>query len=419
MKSAQALHLARIMGWRWLAFRVGYAAKIHSGHLRRMLPVTDWSSQPLGSFLKDTTLATPQRYFEYRKKESPPFFFNPSQRNVYRDYLARWDAHSLSRVAPVQRADDVKDGILRYFEHTAAKTGCPPDWHANPFTGQEATSDRHWSRIGDFEHGDIKVIWEANRFGFVYTLVRAYWRTGDERYAECFWQWVADWKEKNLPQAGVNWKCGQEISIRLMAWLFGLYGFLSSGSTTPERMANLAQMIAVSAERIEKNIAYALSQQNNHGISEALGLWTVGLLFPEFQATHYLLTGTRCYPDGAWDEALLWLFGPSAVGASAVQIERTDLRADENSPRGWCSHYYYDKEPALSVAAEIHDRCGFFFTIFGPDGFTCHYENEVLDIGAAKWRCTVNFKMDRSDNKKPNISYAHVTGELNERFEIN
>src|SRR4029077_3659749 len=30
---------------------------------------------------------------------------------------------------------------------------------------------------------------------------------------------------------------------------------------------------------------YALSQRNNHGISEGLGLWTIGLLFPELRAS--------------------------------------------------------------------------------------------------------------------------------------
>ncbi len=42
-------------------------------------------------------------------------------------------------------------------------------------------------------------------------------------------------------------------------------------------------MIAVSGERIEGNIGYALSQRNNHGIIEAVGLWTIGLLFPELR----------------------------------------------------------------------------------------------------------------------------------------
>jgi hypothetical protein len=45
----------------------------------------------------------------------------------------------------------------------------------------------------------------------------------------------------------------------------------------------LAAMIAKSGERIEANLGYALSQNNNHGISEGMGLWTIGTLFPEFE----------------------------------------------------------------------------------------------------------------------------------------
>jgi hypothetical protein len=44
-------------------------------------------------------------------------------------------------------------------------------------------------------------------------------------------------------------------------------------------------MIAVSGKRIEGNLDYALSQRNNHGMSEGMGLWTIGLLFPEFRSS--------------------------------------------------------------------------------------------------------------------------------------
>jgi asparagine synthase (glutamine-hydrolysing) len=69
-----------------------------------------------------------------------------------------------------------------------------------------------------------------------------------------------------------------------MAWCFGLYAFLNCPASTAERVAGLAQMIAVSGQRIEDNMGYALSQRNNHGISEGMGLWTIGILFPEFRA---------------------------------------------------------------------------------------------------------------------------------------
>src|SRR5262249_7835967 len=145
-----------------------------------------------------------------------------------------------------------------------------------------------------------------------FAVVRAFWRTGDEQYAEMFWRLVGDWREHNPPQLGVNWKCGQEITFRLMAWCFGLYGFLSAESTTAQRAVSMAQMIAISGTRIEANIDYALSQQNNHSISEAVGLWTIGTLFPELiQSERWKETGrqalesqakTLIYDDGAFSQ---------------------------------------------------------------------------------------------------------------------
>ena len=197
-----------------------------------------------------------------------------------------------------------------YFGSIPVDGGFPPNWHVNRFTGEQAPSDRHWADIDDFSFGDIKLIWEASRFSPVYALVRAYVLTGNEEYPKAFWVLVEDWAQHNPPQLGPNWKCGQEAAFRLMAWCFGLHGFQDSPQSTPERIGNLTAMIAVTCERIEANIDYALSQNNNHGISEAVGLFTVGILFPEFrQAESWLARGrdllesqarTQIYDDGAY-----------------------------------------------------------------------------------------------------------------------
>jgi asparagine synthase (glutamine-hydrolysing) len=183
---------------------------------------------------------------------------------------------------------------------------------ANPFTGERLPDDRHWSAIDDFGGGDVKGVWELSRFGFAFALVRAYWRTGDDAHAETFWRLVEDWRLCNPPQTGPNWKCGQEASFRLMAWCFALYGFLEAPCSTAERVWELAEMVAVTAGRIEANLAYALSQDNNHGISEGAGLWTAGLLFPELRgAARWAATGERVledqaqrliYPDGGFSQ---------------------------------------------------------------------------------------------------------------------
>jgi hypothetical protein len=273
-------HLWRFFGPRWLVQRLRYRIRLRTGIVRRQMPVTEWVAQPLERFLRDASLADPESYLSYRRTTAPPFFFSPSDRSSFQSCFLEWDN---DEGEPVRRARQILEGDFHFFDHTVAQVGFPPEWNRNPFTGQSAPVARHWSKIGDFEHGDIKVIWELGRFGFVYTLVRAYWRTGDELFPELFWQLIEDWRINNPPQQGVHWKCGQEVAFRVMAWCFGLFGFLNSPSTSPEDVATIAQMIAVSGKRIEANIGYALSQQNNHGISEALGLWTIGVLFPEFR----------------------------------------------------------------------------------------------------------------------------------------
>ena len=176
----------------------------------------------------------------------------------------------------------IKAGLFTYFEHTTRLVGCPPDWHRNPFTGVAAPRDVHWSRIDERALGDIKVIWEPSRFAWVYPLVRHYWREGDEDAAELFWQLLEDWHRANPPGVGVNWRCAQEIGIRAMACAFALHAFRDARATTPERILLAGRLMWTFGHRIALDLDDALSQQNNHGITAAAGLFTIGVLFPEF-----------------------------------------------------------------------------------------------------------------------------------------
>jgi hypothetical protein len=281
LKSRHVWLLARHFGIGWLIFRIRYALHQRRGWFARRWPVTTWEQRPFSSFLTDLALADPVTYKHYRLQQAPRFLFDPAHSSAYAPLLCQWDA---GEETPQQLATQLMAGRWRFFERHWFEIGSPPNWRRNALTGEETPADRHWSRISDFGHGDIKVIWEPNRFGWVYALVRAYWRTGDELYAEHFWQLLEDWRTHNLPYQGVNWRCGQETTFRVMAWCFALYGFAASKSSTPARVQQLCQMIALSGERIASNLEYALSQRNNHGVSEGVGLWTIGVLFPELEA---------------------------------------------------------------------------------------------------------------------------------------
>lgn len=277
-KLGTAANLYNHLGSSWMAYRLMYAIQQKLGVMQKRFPASTWDSQPLTNFLTQSLLADPHAYIDYKREYKTPFFFESEQAVASRALLKQWDSAGSSPIADVEQ---LKEGRLRYFSGVWAELGLPLDWFTNPFIKVSVPHSLHWSKIPDFGYGDIKVIWEPSRFGFVYTLVRAYYRTGDESYAELFWSLVEEWRVHNPPQHGPNWKCGQETSFRVMAWCFGLYGFLQAPVSWPQRVADLAQMIAVSGHRIEGNLDYALSQRNNHGISEGVGLWTIGLLFPE------------------------------------------------------------------------------------------------------------------------------------------
>ncbi len=270
------------------------------------MPRYVWKDRPLKTWLKKNIPSTPEQYTQWRKQNSPKFFFDPLRAGEARfPSDVPWNPQ-----IAVEQAERILNGELKYFAHQFIKTGFPPDWHKDPLSGIKLDANKHWSEISDDGNLDIKFIWEASRFSMVYTLVRAYASTRDEKFAEAFWRMLQSWAESNPPNTGPNWMDGQEAALRLMAWMFGFNAFIASPSSTPERISQFTVMVAAHAERIYKNIDYAISTRSNHTISEAFGLWLAGLLFPELKDSEkYRRLGsklleqggaTQIFPDGTY-----------------------------------------------------------------------------------------------------------------------
>src|SRR6185436_12996160 len=282
-------------------YRLGYALRMRTGFIRWQIPTYDWRDRPLKTWLKKTIPSEPDAYSQWRKQNSPAFFFEQA---ALPDNVP-WNPH-----LAVDEGERILNGELKYFAHEFARTGFPPDWNKDPVSEIKLDAKKHWSEISDDGEVDIKFIWEANRFSMVYTLVRAYASSRDERFAEAFWMLIQSWAESNPPNKGANWKDGQEIALRLMAWCWGFYGFFHSSSTTPDRLAQFTVLVAAQAERIYQNIGYAISTRSNHTISEAFGLWMVGMLLPELNDSEkYLKLGgellereasAQIFPDGSY-----------------------------------------------------------------------------------------------------------------------
>jgi hypothetical protein len=142
----------------------------------------------------------------------------------------------------------------------------------------------HWTRYerGEISLGveDIKFIWEPGRFGWAYTLGRAYHLSGDEVYAEAFWKYLEIFSDANPPYLGPHWISAQEVALRIMALIFAASVFEPSSNSTPIRMGSLAQAVANHAARIPPTLTYARAQNNNHLLVEAVGLLTASLALP-------------------------------------------------------------------------------------------------------------------------------------------
>ena len=128
---------------------------------------------------------------------------------------------------------------------------------------------------------DIKFIWEPGRFGWACKLAMAYHLSNDEQYAQSFWVYTERFLNSNPPYLGPHWSSAQEVAIRLVALSFALQVFARSKHTTPDRHETIAKAISIHAERIPPTLVYARSQNNNHLITEALGLYTASAVLPE------------------------------------------------------------------------------------------------------------------------------------------
>lgn len=279
-KIATMLQVGRTFGVRDGMLRLEYELQRGSGLMSwRMRSVQGWDSWDLKRIAIGTSA---DEMLAARRGGTRPFFF-PDVQTIgasIREIIGIDGEKSV-----LAEAEQVLAGNLPFFGALSYACEFPPRWFQNPVTGQSVSPNQPWTqmRFASRAYGDLKFILESSRFLFVYPLVRAYALSGDERFPQAFWNAIEDWARHSPPMAGPLWICGQECSLRILAWSFALHAFIHSPSTTDERVALLVSMIAAHAWRTAQTLGYARSQRSNHLISEAVGLWTAGTLYPELR----------------------------------------------------------------------------------------------------------------------------------------
>jgi len=295
------------LGFNWLIFRLYYEFKKRTGFLKRKFKSIDINKIKIS---KITTFISQEELLKSWNKNYFFFIKISNSKIILNKILENQDKQEIINIA-----DKAINGEIRMFEKDFADYKDSIDWHYNPISKEYSPKNKHWidiEELGDV-FGDIKYIWEASRFSQVFYFIRAYTLTNDEKYSEAFWNQVESWMNNNPAEMGVNWKCGQEITFRTIAWIFGLYAFKHSKHSTDQRIIKLFKHIYYNIQHVEKNFEFALKAvKNNHAISEAAGMFTAGVLFPFFKDAErwrekgkkYLeeLADKQFYEDGTYKQ---------------------------------------------------------------------------------------------------------------------
>jgi hypothetical protein len=195
----------------------------------------------------------------------------------------------------IQQANRVSSGRFDLLGLRNLSFGDPIDWQLEPISGKRAPL-LHWSRLDYLDAdiaGDKKILWELNRHQYFATLGQAYWLTSDERYAQTFTAQIDSWMDQNPPKLGVNWASSLEVAFRSISWLWALYFFRESPALTPEPFLRAMKFLYLNARHLETYLSTYFSP-NTHLTGEALGLFYLGTLFPEFkEAGRWRETGLR------------------------------------------------------------------------------------------------------------------------------
>jgi len=293
-----ALLAARELGPTALFHYTVYRLAMASGWIRRRTPATEWSGVPLERWLRAEVPSDPERYADYRaRRDGPRFFFDGDKPGL------PWQAGGPMPPNLRSEAEDLLAGRFRAFGGPPVSLRVPPDWFGlPPHLPRTPASDSssQWIEVRfDSPGADMRLLWEASRFGWVFPLARSYRWTGEAKYAETTWDLIASWREANPPNHGAHWASGQEAALRILALTFAGQAFAPAWRARPDRAADLAQMVAVHADRITATLAYARAQANNHLLSEGAGLLTAGLMYPEFgESSRWRRLGRAALEDG-------------------------------------------------------------------------------------------------------------------------
>jgi len=391
---AKAYCVLRYLGPGFVARRLQLSIKKRLGVTRRRFAPRPWDTIQLGEIVSPGIPTRPQPYVEYKSIHIPTFLFPFGEPPL----IPVWDQGTECNRVPNlhDRLELLRNDRCIYFFNQPSPEGI--DWYHNPFDDTQGDHRGIWCDVPDFspEQGDPRVLWEPSRAAWALDVARARARGMEYPCGDVFWRWVDSWMTACPPFNGFQWKCGQESTVRLIAILIGFWAIGPEERDASRRWLQMARLAWATAYRIAHHIDYAVSQNNNHALSEACGLMLVAHLFPEFRDSvawdqlgrRVLSDGMRrqIYPDGSYIQHSM------NYHRVMLHVCTLALRIAELSGRPMAKELYDTLDRATKFLLQMMDP---------QSGQTPHYGNNdgacVLPLSACEFR-----------DVRPALQSAHV-----------
>src|SRR5262245_43897637 len=207
------------------------------------------------------------------------FYASVQDREATADFVRRRYPQWLDRA--IQEATRLCEHRVKLLAYGDVFLGRNIDWHRDPIAGFHWPR-RYWADYDLVHHppADSKIIHELNRHQHLPRLAKAFFLSGDERYAfEAITQ-LESWIQQNPKWQGVNWHSSLEIAIRSVSWLWTIFLLLRSQSLDEDKLRRISQSLFAPLDHIYRYPS-VYTRPNTQLIGEAAALFMGGVLFQE------------------------------------------------------------------------------------------------------------------------------------------
>ena len=203
---------------------------------------------------------------------------------------------------------------------------------------------------------DKEWVWQLNRMGFWDSMGKAYWHTGDEKYAREWCAQLVDWTRKNRRDRkhGYAWR-SIEAGIRGYRWTGLFQRYLDAPSFAPD-------VLVAFLNSCYEHAAFLMtrySRGSNWSLMEAEGLEFIAILLPEFKNSEAWCKeairrmnkeiGNQVYSDGHQRELALGYH----VGCIGWFMRTLELANMNNRKKAFPESYLQTIEKMCAVVMKL------------------------------------------------------------------